>query len=394
MDHYDEASSPPAYTQDEFPQDEEAQETIEELETVVAPPEPTEAEILEAKLQELETYQFPRQSEPEEDGTGRLAYIAACKKLGVMFPVDSIVEKFDHERLVLDHAGLGDKGAIALSEAIRINHNISELSLVDNAITPRGAEPLIASLANNKSIRRVDFSENRLGVQGSVVDANAGALLKNLVTKNSIITELVLRGNKLSDKDMEHITEGVIENVTLQSLDLSYNNIQYRGAVAIAKILSHNSELREVNIEWNCFRTAGSFLILNEGLNLNNTIKRFNLAWNGIDDDGGVVLGKIIGENAIEEIVVSHNKIGPRGAEAIAKGIRSSSALSVLVLDDNPLRDEGCASILRALRENNTIQRVSLLQTGCGKKSLEEASETQRVRQKIKIAIPSTVGPY
>lgn len=373
---------------DDTVQDEDAHEE-EEVEQVV---ELTQEEIIEAQLKELEIYQFPKQPEPDEDPTGRLAYINMCKKLNLLFPIDSVVERFDKEQLVLDHAGLGDKGAHALSEAIRINSSITELSLVDNWITPKGADPLIASLCNSKSIRRVDFSDNRLGVQGSVVDTNAGVLIKSLVTKNSIITELIFRNNKLSDKDIEHIADGVNDNVTLQLLDLSYNEIQYRGAVAIAKILSHNSELRELNVEWNNFRTAGSFVILNEGLVSNNTIKRFNLAWNGVDDDGGVVLGKIIGENAIEEIVVSHNKIGPRGAEAIAKGIKSSSALAVLILDDNPLKDEGCIAIIRALRENSTIQRISMLQTGCGKKAIEETSETLRVRQKLKISIPDSLS--
>lgn len=367
----------------------EIQSHCDEEETVTL----TAEQILEAQLAELETYQFPRQIEPEEDPSGKLAYVSTCKKLGMMFPIDSVIDRFDKEQLVLDHAGLGDKGAQALAEAIRINSNIVELSLVDNWITPKGAEPLIVSLCNSKSIRRVDFSDNRLGVQGSVVDINAGILIKSLVTKNSIITELILRNNKLSDKDIEQIADGVNDNVTLQSLDLSYNEIQYRGAVAISRILSHNSELRELNVEWNAFRTAGSFVILNEGLVSNNTIKRFNLAWNGIDDDGGVVLGKIIGENAIEEIIASHNKIGMRGAEAIAKGIKSSSALTVLVLDDNPLKDDGCIAIIRALRENNTIQRVSLLQTGSGKKVVEETSETLRIRQKLKIVIPEALGP-
>jgi Ran GTPase-activating protein (RanGAP) involved in mRNA processing and transport len=134
-------------------------------------------------------------------------------------------------------------------------------------------------------------------------------------------------------------------------------------------------------------------VILNEGLNLNNTIKRFNIAWNGIDDESSAVLGKIIGENAIEEIIVSHNKIGPRGAESIAKGIKSSSALTTLILDDNPLRDDGCIAIVRALRENSTLQRVSMLQAGSGKRTLEETAETLRVKQKLKILIPEALAP-
>lgn len=367
----------------------------EDADGVDAVPELSEAELQEQHLRELEHYAFPKAMEPDEDRTGKLAFIHACRKIHqtsfMKFPIDSIVEKFDQERLCLDHGGIGDKGAEALAETIRVNQSISELSLVDNWITPKGSEFIIGSLINSKSVRRVDFSENRLGCQ--TIDYNAGQQIRSLVIKNSLITELVLRANKLTCKDVEQIAEGVIENVTLQSLDLSYNEINYRGAVAIAKILSHNSELREINLEWNKFRTQGSFLILNEGLNINNTIKRFNLAWNGIDDEGGVVVGKIIGENAIEEIVVSHNRIGLKGAEAIAKGIKSSSALAVLVLDDNPLKDDGCVAIIRALRENATLTRVSLLQTGIGRKGVEETSETLRVRQKLKIAIPEGFAP-
>eukprot|EP00658_Telonema_sp_P-2_P051695 TRINITY_DN39797_c0_g1_i1.p1 TRINITY_DN39797_c0_g1~~TRINITY_DN39797_c0_g1_i1.p1 ORF type:complete len:124 (-),score=29.24 TRINITY_DN39797_c0_g1_i1:247-618(-) len=115
-------------------------------------------------------------------------------------------------------------------------------------------------------------------------------------------------------------------------------------------------------------------------------------AWNGLDDEGAALVGKVIQENAIEDIDISHNRVTPIGADKIAAGIVGSSSLVSLNLDDNPLRDEGCAVIIRSLRDNSTVQSVRLLQTGCGRKALEEATQTLRQRQNIELLVPERIA--
>jgi hypothetical protein len=331
---------------------------------------------LDARLRELELFSFQRPPEPDEDLTGRLAYKAMCDKLDrqengfYRFPITSVLDKLDKPDINLSRCGIGDQGAQALAETIKINTTISSLNLTDNHLTPVGAEHLINALMVNKSIRSVNFADNRLGNQALVGTSgmSIGALVRQLLNKNATVTDICLRGNSISDRDMEMISEGVIDNVTLTKIDLSYNDIGPRGAIAIAELLAHGStDLRELRIEWNRFQRIGALAILRDGLQHTGTVRKFHMAWAGIGDEGGEALGDIIrGSSVLEEVDVSHNRIGPKGAESIARGIRESTTLVRIFLNGNPIPDSGCASVVRALKDNKSVQMCGLRDTGAG----------------------------
>jgi len=361
-----------------------------------------EAESLESRLRELEVFTFARPPEPDEDPTGRLAYRAMCEKLDKQdggffrFPIDSVVEKLDRPDLKLRHCGIGDKGARALAETIKINNTIVSLDLTDNHLTAAGAEPLVNALVANKGIRAVDFSDNRLGVHSVTASdgQTIGALVRQLLAKNTSITDLCLRGNKIGDRDMALIAEGVVDNVTITRLDLSYNDIGVRGAQAIADMLAHGSaDLRELRLEWTQFQRVGSLTVLRDGLQQTGTVRKFSMAWCGIGDEGGEVLGDVIrGSSVLEEVDVAHNRIGTRGGEAIARGIAESTTLVRLILCDNPLKDNGCAAIARALRDNRSVNLVDLRDTGAGKITEGELKETLAAKSSaFKIELPRSL---
>jgi Ran GTPase-activating protein (RanGAP) involved in mRNA processing and transport len=363
-----------------------------------------EEHSLDARLRELEVFTFARPPEPEEDATGRLAYRATCEKLDrqeggfYRFPIDSVVAKLDKPDINLSHCGIGDKGAQALAETLKINSSIVTLDLTDNHLTPVGGEYLIKALVGNKTVRVLNLAENRLGhpalAGGS--ENTIGANVRQLLAKNSTITDLSLRSNKIGDRDMERIAEGVIDNVTITRLDVSYNDLGPRGAAAIADLLAHGSaDLRELRIEWNQLQRIGALAVLKDGLLHNGTVRHFCMSWNGMGDEGGEVLGEIIkGSMVLEVVDVSHNRIGPKGAEAIAKGIQENGTLVRLVLSNNPLQDQGCAAIIRALRDNKSIAMIDLRDTGAAKAARAELADTLKTKPAaFSIEVPESIQP-
>lgn len=355
---------------------------------------------LESKLRELELFTFQRSAEPDEDLTGRLAYRATCDKLDkesfFRFPIDSVLDKFDKADLDLSHCGLGDKGVQALAEALKINTSITSLNLLDNHLTPAGGDALVGALMTNKNVKSLNLAENRLGSQAlaPLSGATFGTVIRQLLSKNSTIQDLCLRANRIADRDMELIAEGVVDNVTITSLDLSYNELGPRGGAAVANLLAHGSaDLRELNLEWNQLRHVGTVNVLRDGLIHTGTVRKFNIAWNGVDDEGGEILGEVIrGSSVLEELDVSNNRIGQKGAEAIARGVAESTTLLRLMLNDNPLRDAGCAAVIRALRDNRTVTRIDLRATDAGKLATEELQETLKVKnEQFQIEVPRSL---
>ncbi|RNF14239.1 putative leucine-richprotein [Trypanosoma conorhini] len=381
-----------------------ASEESEELCVLLAyeevAPTKTKEQLIKEQLQELYDYEFPVPEPPEDDPSGKLAYLDACEQLHkesfMKFPTESVARRIcdGKESLDLSFFGLRKKGTIALAAALRVNLSIKTLSLVGNHMTPAGGMELARALSESRTVTSLDLSQNKLGGRDPGETVRGGAVVSELLRTGNILKTLSLRDNGLSDQHVAEFVEAATDNTELNSLDLSFNKIGYLGAIDVAQILSRNADLREINLEWNQFQTMGSCYILKEGLLVNNTIKRFNLSSDGLDDTCAQLVGRIIGENAIEEIIIAHNRIGPGGAEAIAKGLMATSALTTLNLDDNPLQSEGCSALIRVAVEAATLKHLSLQQCRCSAEVVGEAERlTREVRQDIVILISEDCCP-
>lgn len=345
----------------------------------------TREEILAEKLAALKAFEFPPPEQPENDSSGKMAYLEACKKINkssfMQYPTSTVVNelsKLDSETLDLSYSGLGVKGSFALAASLRVNTNFVNLILVGNFITPSAGVEISKSLLETRAVTFLDLSVNRLGEievnSSSDPIIRGGTVINDLLGPTSSITSLYLRKNGLSDGDINLFSETLSENLLLTELDLSYNNIGYFGALELSRVIARNADLHHINLEWNKIPTSGSLQLLSEGFLHNNTIKMFNLSACGIDDTCASLLNKIMSENAIEEIIIANNRLTGAGADAIAKGIINASSLTKIVLDENPLMDAGCDALLQSvahLGDGSSFHHLSLLHCGCGKQMVE-----------------------
>lgn len=339
----------------------------------------TKEEIIVEKLQALKGFQYDIPVDPDSDPSGRLAYLATCERIdkisGMKGLTTSIARELTGEKEVLDlsYAGLGVKGCTALAAALRVTTSIHTLVLTGNFITPSAALELIYAINDTRTVQKLDLSKNQIGQVGEMqrgIDNTSiygGAVVNEALTQGSALTKLCLRDNNLGDVDVSRFSDTLAENVVLQQLDLSYNRLGYVGATEMAKVLSRNGDLREINLEWNPLRAVGCQYLLSEGLLQNNTIKLCNLSSCGLDDKCSQLIARVVSENAIEEVIIANNRISHVGAEYIAKALPSTSALSVLVMDGNPIGDIGCSALLDVAinGEVKTLHRLSLQHCNC-----------------------------
>lgn len=350
-----------------------------------APIVKTAEEILAEKLAELKGYDYPSNSvaDPTWDETGATAYRNVCDEIHkisfMKFPNSAVLVELSKasETLDLSFVGLGEKGCYALAAALQMNAHAQTLILVGNYITPVAAQQIARALADTHQITSLDLSKNQIGKvdmprtsdtrYSNAVPTKGGSVVDELLGEGSVITHLYLRDNHLTDMDISLFAETLSENVHLQVLDLSSNRIGQLGAAELAKILARNADMRDINLEWNNFGTNGCMNILANGFLNNNTIKTFNMGSCGLEDSCASLLARVMDENAVEEIYIANNRIGPSGAAAIAKGMQTSSSLTVLVLDGNPLGEAGCKSILDVALVGGcqTLTRLDMLNCGC-----------------------------
>lgn len=346
----------------------------------------TKEEILAENLAALKAFDFPPPEQPENDSSGKMAYLEACRKINkssfMNYPTSTVVNelgKLDSETLDLSFSGLAVKGSFALAASLRVNTNFANLVLVGNSITPSGGLEISKALLETRTVTFLDLSVNLLGEievnSSSDPIIRGGAVINELLSPTSSITSLYLRKNRLTDGDVTLFAETLSENLLLTELDLSYNNIGFLGALELSRVIARNADLHHINLEWNKIPTTGSLQLLSEGFLHNNTIKLFNLSACGIDDTCAPLLNKIMSENAIEEIIIANNRLSGAGADALAKGIINASSLTKIVLDGNPLMDAGCEALLQAvinLGDGSSFHHLSLLHCGCTKQVAEK----------------------
>ncbi|XP_004606001.2 dynein regulatory complex subunit 5 [Sorex araneus] len=133
--------------------------------------------------------------------------------------------------------------------------------------------------------------------------------------------------------------------------------------------LSHLEELDLVfgvkdcgmNFEWNLFLfTYRDCHSLAATIKACHTLKIFRLTRSKVDDDKSrILIRSLLDHPALEELDLSHNLIGDRGARAAAK-LMSHSRLRVLNLANNQVRTSGAQALAYALAHNTTLTSLNL----------------------------------
>jgi Ran GTPase-activating protein (RanGAP) involved in mRNA processing and transport len=96
----------------------------------------------------------------------------------------------------------------------------------------------------------------------------------------------------------------------------------------------------------------------------------------GITDASAVPLGRaLVGNNTIERLYLSWNRIRDAGGVAIGDGLRQNSKLKELYLGDNYIGDIGGKHLAESLRETRTLE-VGLLILSSHVRSLTFACAT------------------
>ncbi|XP_040499355.1 dynein regulatory complex subunit 5 [Ursus maritimus] len=154
--------------------------------------------------------------------------------------------------------------------------------------------------------------------------------------------------------------------------------------------LSHLEELDLVygvkdcgmNFEWNLFLfTYRDCHSLAATIKACHTLKIFRLTRSKVDDDKArILIRSLLDHPALEELDLSHNLIGDRGARAAAK-LLSHSHLRVLDLANNQVRAPGAQSLAHALAHNTNLTSLNL-RLNCiedeGGQALAHALQTNR----------------
>ncbi|XP_004346110.1 hypothetical protein CAOG_05437 [Capsaspora owczarzaki ATCC 30864] len=161
---------------------------------------------------------------------------------------------------------IGDVGAQAIAEALKVNKTLTELYLHQNQIGVAGAQAIAEALKVNTTLKDLFLAENQIGDAGTIAIAEA-------LKVNKTLSWLGLIDNQIGDAGAQAIAEALKVNMTLTHLDLHRNQIGDAGAQAIAEALKVNTTLTYVSLRFNCIGNAG-LQAIGEARQVNRTLTR------------------------------------------------------------------------------------------------------------------------
>ena len=121
---------------------------------------------------------------------------------------------------------IGDAGANALAEALKVNKTLMALGVSCNSIGQAGAIALADALKVNNTLTTLNASGNSIGAAGAIAIAKA-------LKVNKTLTELYVGGNSISEAGASALAGALKVNNTLTELDAGGNGIGKSGRGAL-----------------------------------------------------------------------------------------------------------------------------------------------------------------
>lgn len=224
--------------------------------------------------------------------------------------------------------------------------NLKALNLLNNQIEDKEAGALIEILLNNSSLETLNLGVNQIGKK--IIDLFA----------HSTLTNLYLASNLIGDEGIK----GFSKNSNLRILNLIQNQIGDSGAKILAQSLINGHPLTEVYLNNNKIEVEGS-KALGESLVSNKNLKILDLGFNNIESEGGEAFAYGLAYNlTLTDLDLSANLLKDRGVIACAKALKSNSDLPIayLKLRSNQMGVESAKELAAYLKNNRTLKLLDL----------------------------------
>ncbi|KIH59865.1 leucine Rich repeat-containing domain protein [Ancylostoma duodenale] len=150
--------------------------------------------------------------------------------------------------LHLENVNLFGRNLYSLVCALKFNTVLKELYLGENSIQSADGAHLYQLILNNFTIQMIDLRNNQLGDGG--IAKMCEALRNPEVIKKSSLTALVLWNNKITAAGMDSIAAALCENPHLETLNIGSNQLGEAGVHRLRPALGGNgSNLRRLGLQ-------------------------------------------------------------------------------------------------------------------------------------------------
>ena len=264
------------------------------------------------------------------------------------------------EQLWLRGNRLNTAGALYILNSLEHLTTLNVLDLSYNNIGSESADGIAAVIDNNPLINQLWLDGNHLYCTGTIIICNALKKIKTLcilslcnngitddvadelsavITQNVLLEDLLLSNNQLHYTGIKIIAESLSKLIKLRKLDLFNNNISKEGASSLAIVLQNSTNLQDLFLSSNNLETSGALEICN-ALSHINSLHVLTLSNNDISDEVTSQLIEVLNNNHLYALLIGGNGL-ECGAVKIAQVIENDNiAMQLLDFSNNNISEQ------------------------------------------------------
>ena len=208
-------------------------------------------------------------------------------------------------------------------------------------------------------------------------------ILGYCIKMHKALTNLIVSNCKITDEQLQILTEAIKVNKTLQYLDFSLGNISDKGVIFISNCL--NDMLCALDLACNQI-TDNGVETLTKAISTKTSLQKLDLSSNMISDEGILFLCDFLNHNeSLNELNLSGNTISNKGIQKLNEAIQDNNKLELLNVSKNLISFEGVMGLLEACTKSRTLQKLVFTHNNLSKFELATIIEYNRKENAVKI---------
>ena len=247
----------------------------------------------------------------------------------------------------LENNNIDEDASFELATALHSNNVLEQLWLRGNKLNTAGALYILNSLEYLTTLQVLDMSYNNIGSQSA--DGIAA-----VIDNNPLINQLWLDGNDLHSTGTITICNALKNIRALSILSLCNNGISDDAADELSAVITQNVLLEDLLLSNNQLHSTGTKIIA-ESLSKLIKLRKLDLFNNYIGKKGASSLAIVIqnSSTSVQDLFLSSNNLETSGALKICNAVSHINSLHVLTLSNNNISDEVTSQLIEVLNNNH-----------------------------------------
>ena len=207
------------------------------------------------------------------------------------------------------------KGGLAVASMLQINRSLEELILSSCDLNTDVLIALATVLYFNQSVRLLDISRTLSFSRQNETTIHLGRMLR----VNNNLNDLRISKCGLTDCDIREFCEFIKDNKSLRRIDMSCNKLAQDGAIFLSQLLKFNSTLKQIDLTANMIEDPGLISLSEVIRSYNSTLEILKIGYNNIGDSGLCHLfNSLLSNNSIISLSIWGNKFGSKTCRTLS----------------------------------------------------------------------------